>query len=131
VTDNWPTVEPYFNETGSNSPSILPTSQQRELLELAVKSVQAVGFTMGVYHVECKYTSHGPRLIEINCRMGGGPVRNMNLLVWGVDMVEEQLLCTAGRSLAALFGVFYACFLSLSFSFLYKRRAGPETRYWP
>jgi hypothetical protein len=24
VTDNWPTVEPYFNETGSNCPSILP-----------------------------------------------------------------------------------------------------------
>jgi hypothetical protein len=24
ITDNWPTVEPYFNETGSNCPSILP-----------------------------------------------------------------------------------------------------------
>ena len=24
VTVNWPTVEPYFNETGSNCPSILP-----------------------------------------------------------------------------------------------------------
>ena len=28
--------------------------------------------------------------------MGGGPVRTMNQLVWGVDLVEEQLLCTAG-----------------------------------
>jgi biotin carboxylase len=49
-----------------------------------------------VFHVELKYTSRGPRLIEVNCRMGGGVVRNMNLLVWGVDMVEEQLLCSAG-----------------------------------
>lgn len=24
LADNWPTVEPYFNETGSNCPSILP-----------------------------------------------------------------------------------------------------------
>ena len=24
VTDNWPTLEPYFNETGSNCPSNLP-----------------------------------------------------------------------------------------------------------
>jgi len=39
---------------------------------------------------------HGPRLIEVNCRMGGGPVRATNLLVWGVDLVEEQLLCSAG-----------------------------------
>lgn len=28
--------------------------------------------------------------------MGGGPVRTMNMLVWGIDLVEEQLLCTAG-----------------------------------
>ena len=50
----------------------------------------------GVFHVECKYTSRGARLIEVNCRMGGGPVRNINLLVWGVDLVEEHLLTTAG-----------------------------------
>ena len=96
VTDNWPTVEPYFNETGSNAPSILPTYQQREMLDLAVAAVRCLGFQMGVFHVECKYTSRGARLIEVNCRMGGGPVRTMNLLVWGVDLVEEQLLCTAG-----------------------------------
>jgi biotin carboxylase len=96
VCDNWPTVEPYFLETGSNSPSILPSYQQRELLDLGVKTVQALGFQSGVFHVEGKYTSHGPRLIEVNCRMGGGPVRTMNQLVWGVDLVEEQLLCAAG-----------------------------------
>lgn len=38
--DNWPTVEPYFNETGSNCPSVLPRSAQEELCELAVRSVQ-------------------------------------------------------------------------------------------
>jgi carnosine synthase len=123
VTDNWPTVEPYFLETGmlrcyhyilclycitvvthdewiypsgSNAPSILPTYQQRELLDLSVKTVKCLGFTNGVFHVESKYTSRGPRLIEVNCRMGGGPVRTMNMLVWGVDLVEEQLLCSAG-----------------------------------
>lgn len=96
VTDNWPTIEPYFNETGSNSPSILPSAQQKELLELSVASVKALGFDMGVFHVECKYTSRGARLIEVNCRMGGGPVRNMNLLVWGVDLVEEGMLLSAG-----------------------------------
>lgn len=50
----------------------------------------------GVFHVELKYTKRGPRLIEVNCRMGGGPVRNTNLLVWGVDLVEEHLLTCAG-----------------------------------
>uniref|UniRef100_A0A7R9Z3D5 ATP-grasp domain-containing protein n=1 Tax=Chlamydomonas euryale TaxID=1486919 RepID=A0A7R9Z3D5_9CHLO len=96
ITDNWPTVEPYFNETGSNCPSILPREKQIELAELSVRSVQALGFTLGVFHVECKYTSRGPRLIEVNCRMGGGPVRDTNLLVWGVDLVEEHLMACAG-----------------------------------
>lgn len=45
LTDNWPTVEPYFNETGSNCPSILPMDQQKALIDLAVHSTQALGFT--------------------------------------------------------------------------------------
>jgi hypothetical protein len=36
-------VEPYFNETGSNCPSILPRQQQKELLELSVNSVKVTG----------------------------------------------------------------------------------------
>ena len=40
-----------------------------------VSCTQALGFHMGVFHVEAKYTSRGPRLIEVNARMGGGPVR--------------------------------------------------------
>ncbi len=46
ITDNWPTVEPYFNETGSNCPSVLPAAQQRELMDLAVASVHSLGFQM-------------------------------------------------------------------------------------
>lgn len=96
VTDNWPTVEPYFNETGSNCPSVLPRASQAELLELSVRAVQSLGLVLGVFHVECKQTSRGPRLIEVNTRMGGGPVRDTNLLVWGVDLVEEHLMASAG-----------------------------------
>ncbi|KAG2497151.1 hypothetical protein HYH03_004741 [Edaphochlamys debaryana] len=96
ITDNWPTVEPYFNETGSNCPSVLPKAAQIELLELSVRAVQSLGFRLGVFHVECKATSRGARLIEVNCRMGGGPVRDTNLLVWGVDLVEEHLMAFAG-----------------------------------
>lgn len=57
---------------------------------------QALGLERGVFHVELKATSRGPRLIEVNCRMGGGPVRDTNLLVWGVDLVEENLYAFAG-----------------------------------
>jgi len=96
VTDNGPTLEPYFNETWGVCPSILPKEQQAVLKDLSVKSVEALGFTSGVFHVECKMTSTGPQLIEVNARMGGGPVRDCNLRVWGVDLVEETLFLALG-----------------------------------
>lgn len=96
VADNGPTLEPYFNETWAVSPSLLPKDQQRDLKELAIASVKALGFTAGVFHVECKYTSTGPQLIEVNARMGGGQVRECNLMTWGVDMVEETFFIALG-----------------------------------
>jgi len=96
VADNGPTLEPYFNETWGLCPSLLPKDQQCELKELAVDAVRALGFERGIFHVELKYTSTGPQLIEVNARMGGGPVRECNRLVWGVDLVEETLFCALG-----------------------------------
>lgn len=96
ITDNGPTLEPYFNETWGVCPSVLPVQSQRELKELAVQCVAALGFSSGVFHVECKLTSTGPQLIEVNARMGGGPVHQVNLLTWGVDLVEEVIFISLG-----------------------------------
>ena len=97
VTDNLPTLEPWFNETGACTPSILPQSKQDELVETSIKMLKALGLTSGVMHVELKYTTqNGPQLIEVNGRMGGGPVRGMNLAVWGVDLIEAQLMPAVG-----------------------------------
>lgn len=96
VSDNGPTREPYFNETWAVSPSMMSKDKQTLLRELAVNSLRALGFTTGVFHVECKFTRSGPHLIEVNARMGGGPVRECNRLVWGVDLVEETIFCALG-----------------------------------
>lgn len=96
VSDNGPTIEPYFQETWSLCPSLLPRHHQVALKELAIGSVKALGFEDGVFHVECKYTSTGPQLIEVNARMGGGLVHMCNLQTWGVDLVEETLMCALG-----------------------------------
>jgi carnosine synthase len=99
VTDNWPATrsfEPKFNETGSNSPSVLSAEQQNELIDLSIGVTEALGFSLGVFCVNAKYTSRGARLIEVNCRMGGMFVRDHNRLCWGVDLVEEHLLATVG-----------------------------------
>lgn len=96
ICDNGPTEEPYFSESWAVMPSLLPRSQQVELRDLAVDCVKALGFTDGVFHVECKYTSHGPHLVEVNARMGGGAVYKANLNTWNVDLVQETLLAAVG-----------------------------------
>ncbi|KAJ1454862.1 ATP-grasp domain-containing protein [Pelagophyceae sp. CCMP2097] len=96
VVDNGPTAEPYFAETWGIFPSRLPEATQVELRKLAVDALQACGFDCGVFHVELKNTTRGPRLIEINARMGGGQVRSTHLLTNGVDLVEETLFTCVG-----------------------------------
>ena len=98
ISDNGPTVEPYFGETWNNCPSLLPPSAHAELEQMAHAIVtEALGFVSGVFHVEAKYTLSGqPRLIEVNCRMGGGPIRAVHLCRSQVDLVVEQLLLSVG-----------------------------------
>lgn len=54
VTDNWPTLEPWFNETGDNAPSLFEREKQLELEELAEGTLKCLGFTTGVFHVEVR-----------------------------------------------------------------------------
>jgi biotin carboxylase len=96
VVDNGPTTEPYFAETWNLCPSLLPADHQEELLAEALATLKALGFQDGVFHVEEKYTKRGPRIIEVNARMGGGPIRLQHKYVYGVDLVEEQLLSCIG-----------------------------------
>ncbi len=98
VSDNGETVEPYFTETYGVLPSRLSREAQESLEQLAVASVLVLGLESGVFHVEAKLTtSRGPRLIEINARMGGGPIWEMHKRVNGIDLAAEQIRIACGR----------------------------------
>ncbi|KAF6005490.1 Carnosine synthase 1 [Cyanidiococcus yangmingshanensis] len=96
LSDNWACWEPWFQETGMNIPSLYPVEKQEELIRFGSEALHALGFTDGAFHVEVKYTSRGPRLIEVNARMGGMCVRDANLRTWGVDLVEEHIMTALG-----------------------------------
>jgi len=112
ISDNWEVWEPWYQETGMNCPSLYPEERQKELIDFGVRSALALGFEMGAFHVEVKYTSRGPRLIEVNARMGGMSVRDANLEVWGVDIVEEAALCALGIPIRPAINPSPACFFS-------------------
>lgn len=70
VTDKLP-LAPGFRETGFVLPSSLPQQVRQEVAVLAARALDALGFQNGVTHTEVKLTAHGPRLIEVNGRLGG------------------------------------------------------------
>jgi carnosine synthase len=91
VSQNWPTAEPSFQETGLHLPPNHDKRAVRKLVDLSVQTVQAFGFRRGVLHVEGKCTRNGPRVIEVNARMGGARIHQMVEAVCGVDLIEAQL----------------------------------------
>ncbi len=88
--------QPRMIETGARLPALCPVEHETALIDMAHKTLKVLGYSNGVFHVEAKYTSRGPRLIEVNARMGGGPIHLMNRRVWGVDLIEQYLLTSLG-----------------------------------
>lgn len=96
VSQNWPTAEPSFQETGLHCPPDHDRRSVRRLVDLCVRTVQAFGLSEGVLHVEGKCTAHGPRVIEVNARLGGGRIWDIVRSVWGVDLVEAHVRSSLG-----------------------------------
>src|SRR5262249_24487816 len=68
-------------------PCHLPQAEQAEILDLAQRAVQALGITSGLTHTEIKLTASGPRIIEVNGRLGGW-VSALSIASCGVDFVR-------------------------------------------
>jgi biotin carboxylase len=96
VSQNWPTAEPSFQETGLHCPPDHGARPVRRLVDLSVQTVQALGFSHGVLHVEGKCTTEGPRIVEVNARMGGGRIHQIVEAVWGVDLIEAHTRSSLG-----------------------------------
>jgi len=95
LIDDWEYKAPHFVELGSSCPSTRPPEIQSAVKEYSKNVLRIMGFTTGVFHVEVIYSkSLGPVLIEVNPRMGGGPVRQIHKNIYGVDLAD-YVLCSA------------------------------------
>jgi biotin carboxylase len=71
LTGRFPMAE-NFRETGFFIPAALDDGDREAALELATAAIGALGVHTGCLHTEVKFTPDGPRLIEVNGRVGGG-----------------------------------------------------------
>ena len=86
VTGRFPVAKP-FRETGFFMPAILGDGLRDSVMQLATDAITAVDFTVGSTHTEIKLTPEGPRVIEINGRLGGG-MADLLSLVSDVNLFE-------------------------------------------
>ncbi|XP_054027660.1 carnosine synthase 1 isoform X1 [Dryobates pubescens] len=96
VSDNGPTRLPAFLETAACLPSCLPADRQAQLVRAALRCCQACGLRDGVFNVELKLGPTGPRLLEINPRMGGFYLRDWIREIYGPDLLLAAVLVALG-----------------------------------
>ncbi len=94
VTGRFPLDAP-FRETGSFLPSDLNQDDTAQVLALATMAAEALGVTHGMLHTEIKMTPEGPRIIEVNGRIGGGIPRMMER-IGGPDLLRVALKIAVG-----------------------------------
>ena len=94
ITGRFP-VAPPFRETGFFIPASIEPGQAAELLDLAGSTLEALGLAVGSAHTEIKLTAEGPRVIEVNGRIGGG-VPDMLRLSTGLDIVKLAMGAALG-----------------------------------
>lgn len=97
VTDNGPTDLPYFRETSHLMPSALSADTQDALVQAAVTCLNTLGFRDGVFNVELRNTPTGPRLLEINARMGGFYIQRLTRWLWNYDLCEAAFAIACGQ----------------------------------
>lgn len=96
VTDRLPMFPPLL-EGGASTPSLLPPAAREEVCQTAARALAALGVETGMSHTEIKLTPSGPRIIEVNGRLGG-LVQQLTRAANGSDLVRLVLEAALGRA---------------------------------
>jgi len=88
-----------FRETGFFIPAALDDASRPAVLDLATRAIEALDIRTGCLHTEVKFTPDGPRIIEVNGRLGGG-VPEMLERAAGVSLLDLTLRVALGESVS-------------------------------
>ena len=87
ITDRQVSSDHYV-ELGGTFPA--EKTGMREIERFVQKVLDAIEYDFGMSHIEIMLTDHGPRLVEVNPRIAGGPVPEMMSAVFGVSVLVEM-----------------------------------------
>jgi biotin carboxylase len=86
-------LAPFFEETEHVVMAGDPLLHDVELLSMLSAAHRALGVDRGITHTEVRFTARGPRIVEVNGRLGGDLIPYLGWLATGVDpgVVAAQL----------------------------------------
>lgn len=99
ITDKL-TLYPSFVEVGHTLPSRLDKQKQQEIFLLVNEVLDLIGHVIGPSHIEVKYTSKGPKIIEAHSRPGGDFIAYMVENALGIDMLTLSIKKFLGESVS-------------------------------
>ena len=88
---------PYFEEVGHVVDAADPLLSDPQLLAVVQDAHTALGYADGVTHTELKLTPAGPKLVEVNARLGGDLIPYLGLRASGVDPGAAAAAVACGR----------------------------------
>ncbi|MDX3854286.1 ATP-grasp domain-containing protein [Streptomyces sp. AK02-01A] len=86
---------PYFEEISHLVDGEDPLLRDPVVADVLSRAHAAVGFTTGWTHTELRLTSGGPKVVEINARIGGDRIPDVGRLALGVDaaLIAARVAC--------------------------------------
>jgi hypothetical protein len=101
ITGRFPIAEP-FRESGNILPGRLAPEYHEPVFAMVEAAIAALGVTDSIIHTEIKLSADGPKLIEVNGRLGGRPpyvlgsVSDVNLFQVACDIAVGTPVAFAG-----------------------------------
>lgn len=89
-------LAPPFRECGQFWPARMGATERAEVLALTDGAVKALGVASGILHTEIKLTQAGPRIIEVNGRVGGY-IPELARQAAGIDLVDVGARIACGE----------------------------------
>ncbi len=90
---------PYFEEIAHSVDAADPLLDDPAVLDVLERAHQAVGFHTGITHTELMLTAAGPKVVEINARLGGDLIPLVASCAGDVDPGRWAVAVACGRPL--------------------------------
>jgi S-sulfo-L-cysteine synthase (3-phospho-L-serine-dependent) len=99
ITKKYLGAYPYFVEVGHDHPTVLPHEIEKSIHLSVMSTLNALNWKVGPAHVELRFSETGPKIIEVNPRIGGDYIFELLRLAYDIDIVSETINFVTGTKL--------------------------------